>query len=121
MYSKDPAYCILSQILCSLYLHDLFYLSNFTKVCNFADDTTFHGYDNDLNNLIKRLERNAFLATEWFETSNMKLNKDKCHLLVSGHKYENIWFKIKDEKIWESAKQKLLGMEKGRNLNMMIM
>ena len=49
----------------------------------------------------------------------MKLNKtnDKCHLLVSEHKYENVWVKMGDEKIWESAKQKLLGMEIGRNLN----
>ena len=72
---------------------------------------------NDLNNLIKRLEHDAFLVTEWFETNNMKLNKDKCHLSVSGHKYENVWLKMGDEKIWESAKQKLLGMEIGRNLN----
>ena len=34
----------------------------------------------------------------------MKLNKDKCHFLVSGHKYENIWAKMVDEKIWEKAK-----------------
>ena len=36
--------------------------------------TTFHACDNDLNNLIKRLEDNDFLAIEWFETDNMKLN-----------------------------------------------
>ena len=47
----------------------------------------------------------------------MKLNKDKCHLLFSGHKYENIWVKMGDERIWESAKQKLLGKEVGRYLN----
>ena len=47
----------------------------------------------------------------------MKLNKDKCHLLVLGHKHENVWVKMGDEKIWESAKQKLLGMKRGRNLN----
>ena len=47
----------------------------------------------------------------------MKLSKDKRHLLVSRHKYENVWLKLGDEKIWESAKQKLLGMEIGRNLN----
>ena len=49
-------------------------------------DTTFHGCHNDLNNLIKRLEHDVFLAIELFETNNMKLNKDKCHLLVSVHK-----------------------------------
>ena len=37
----------------------------------------------------------------------MKLNKDKCHLLVSGPKYKNIWDKMVDEKIWESVKQKI--------------
>ena len=81
------------------------------EVCNFADDITFHACDNDLNNLIKRLEHDAFLVIGWYETNNMKLNKDKCHLLVSGHKYEDVWVKMGDEKIWETAKQKLLGME----------
>ena len=69
--------------------------------------TTFHACDNDLNNLIKRLELDVFSAIEWFETNYMKLNKDKCHLLVSGHKYENVCVKMRDEKIWESAKQKI--------------
>ena len=77
----------------------------------------FHACDNDLNNLIKRLEHDAFSAIEWFQTSDMKLNKEKCHLLVLGHRYENVWVKMRHEKIWESAKQKLLGIEIGRNLN----
>ena len=41
----------------------------------------------------------------------MKLNQEKCHLLVSGFKYENVWAKIGKAKIWESKKQKLLGVE----------
>ena len=61
-----------------------------TEVCNFAGDTTFHACDKDLSNLIKRFEHDAFLATESFENNNMTLNKDKCHLLVSRHKYENV-------------------------------
>ena len=59
------------------------WLAEFTEVCNFADGATFHACDNDLNNLINRLEHNIFLV-EWFEASNMKLNKDKCHLEGSG-------------------------------------
>ena len=39
----------------------------------------------------------------------MKLNEDKCHLLVGGYKHETIWAKIGDTRIWESNKQKLLG------------
>ena len=33
----------------------------------------------------------------------MKLNLDKCHLLVSGFKYEQTWTKIEYDKIWEIA------------------
>ena len=47
----------------------------------------------------------------------MKLNDDKCHLLVSGHKYENVWAQIGKAKIWESKTQKLLGVEIERTLN----
>ena len=71
----------------------------------------------DLNSLIKRLEHDSFLAIEWFENNNMKLNQDKCHLLVSGYKNENVWANIGNEKIWESNKQKLLGLDIDRNLN----
>ena len=70
---------------------------------NFADDTKFHACDSDLNNLIKKLEHDAFLAIEWFEINNMKLNKDKCHLFVSGHKYKKVWIKMGNENIWENA------------------
>ena len=51
-----------------------------------------------VNFLIKRLEHDSFLAIEWFENNNMKLNQDKCHLLVSGYKNENVWANIGKEK-----------------------
>ena len=47
----------------------------------------------------------------------MKLNQDKCHLLVSGYKHENIWARIGEVKIWESSKQKLLGVVIDRDLS----
>ena len=47
----------------------------------------------------------------------MKLNQDQCHLLVSSYKHENVWAQIGDQIIWESNKQKLLGLQIDRNLN----
>ena len=38
----------------------------------------------------------------------MKLNTDKCHLLISSNKNEHIWAKVGNEKIWESNSLKLL-------------
>ena len=47
----------------------------------------------------------------------MKLNQDKCRLLVSRHKHETVCGKIGEAKIWESNKQNLLGAVIDRNLN----
>ena len=95
----------------------MFFLTESANACNFADDTTFYACDRNLNDLINRLEHDSFLATEWFENNSMKLNDDKCHLLVSGHKYENVWAQIRKAKIWESKTQKLLGVEIERTLD----
>ena len=51
-----------------------------------------------------------------FESNYIKLNQDKCHLLISGHKYENVWANIGSCKIWESNDQKLLGVNIDCNL-----
>ena len=47
----------------------------------------------------------------------MKLNEDKCHLIISGHKSEAIWVKTGQTKIWEGKNQKLLGVIIDRQLN----
>ena len=40
----------------------------------------------------------------------MKLNSKKCHLLLAGHKYEHMWANVGESVIWESKKEKLLGL-----------
>ena len=95
----------------------MFYLTESIEVCNFADDTTFFVYDKDLNSLIKRLKHDTLLAIELFQNNNVKLNQDKCHLLVSVYKHENVRAQIGDETILESNKQKLLGLQIDRNLD----
>ena len=39
----------------------------------------------------------------------MKLNEEKCHFFISGHKYEHIWAKVGNAMIWQSESEKLLG------------
>ena len=65
----------------------------------------------DLRSLINRSEHDNFVAIEWFENNHVKLNQEKCHFLVFGLKHENVSARIRQTKIWESAKQKLLGVE----------
>ena len=40
----------------------------------------------------------------------MKLNQDKCHLIVSGHKYENVFASVGQSIIWETEDQKLIAL-----------
>ena len=55
-------------------INDLFFLTENTNVCNYADDTTFYACDSDLHNLISRLEHDSVSAIDWFECNYVKLN-----------------------------------------------
>ena len=46
----------------------------------------------------------------------MRLNQDKSHFLLPGHKHEVMSAKIEHSKIWETFTQKLLGIIIDRNL-----
>ena len=65
-------------------------MTELTDVCNFVDGTTFHACDSSLEDLVSRLEHDANLAIERFDCDYMKLNQDKYHLIISGHKSEAI-------------------------------
>ena len=111
-----PQGSVLGPLLFNIYLNDLFVIAESTEVCNFADDTTFYACDDNLSSLIQRLEHDSCLAIEWFESNYMKLNQEKCHLLVPGYKHENIFANIGQSQIWESSKEKLLGLDIDKDL-----
>ena len=77
-----PQRSVRGPLLFNIYINDLFFLTESTSVCNYADYTTFHACDMDLENFVRRL-----------------------NLLLSGHKHEMIWANIGQTKIWESRKQ----------------
>ena len=42
-----------------------------------------YSYDQNLDQLINRLERDCFLSIGWFASNYMKLNTEKYQLLIS--------------------------------------
>jgi len=105
-----PQGSVLGPLLFNIYLNDLFFALKSLDVCNFADDTTPFACDNSLEVVLDKLEKSSDIAIAWFENNYMKLNTDKCHLLVSGNKMEHLWVQVGKDKIWESQKVKLLGV-----------
>ena len=64
--------------------------------------------DLNLEVVLTQLEESSKLVIAWFQNNYMKLNTDKCHLLVAGHKSEHIWVTVGLNKIWEDHSIKLL-------------
>ena len=62
------------------------------------------------------LEKISMLAIPWFENNYMKLNTDKCSLIVSIYKHKQVWANIGKDFIWESNHVKLLGITIARDL-----
>ena len=86
------------------------------EVCNFADDTTPYSCNNDLNILKSNLEADSSIAITWFKNNYMKLNTDKCKLIVAGKKDHNVNIRVGESIIEESKEAPLLGIIVDRDL-----
>ena len=60
----------------------------------------------NLKELLEKLERNSELAIHWFEDNYIKLHSGKCHLLISGPKYEHQRAQIVKDMVWEENEVK---------------
>ena len=111
-----PQGSVLGTLLFNICLNDLFFFLKDVGICNFADDTTTYISDESLENVLKSLEKNSMLAIRWFENNYMKLNTDKCRMIVSGDNHEQVLANIGTDLILERNDVKLLGVTIDRDL-----
>ena len=72
--------------------------------------------DVNLKTLFEKLEHSPEFAIVWFEINYLKLDTDKCHLLISGNKNEHLREKFDQDIVWKSNDVELLGVNIENNL-----
>ena len=103
-----PRGSILGPLLFNIFINDIFYFIDKTKIANYADDTTIYVNHDNLTELLKLLEKESGIVLDWFRKNEMKSNDDKCHLIVANN--ENISLNLECDTIESSDTVKLLGV-----------
>ena len=70
-----------------------------------------------LDTIIKQLEEDSSVIVKWFSDNFLKLNDDKCHLMIFGDKSTEAAVSIGNSRINESEYKKLLGVTFDKKLS----
>ena len=87
---------------------DMFLILKGTYLTGYADDNTPFVVRDNITDVIKALEKIEETLVNWFSNNEIKLNIDKCHLLLNSQEPNTL--KIGDLHINNSLSEKLLGI-----------
>ena len=85
----------------------MFFIIEDTNIANYANDNTPYVSANNMSGVINSLEEASGILFKWFNDNLMKINADKCYLLISIN--NTVKIKIGDFDITNSNSEKLLG------------
>ena len=93
----------------------MFYFLENHKLANYADDSTPYSAKRNHKLVIEELETSSSILFKWLQTSYMKVNTDKSHLLLSGN--VSLTSNIDNKLIESENEQVLLGVTIDSNLS----
>ena len=99
---------ILGPLLFNIFICDMFLILKTTSFTGYADDNTPFVVRENTTNVIKSLERYWWKSYKMFSDNQMKLNTDKCHVLLNSQGPNTI--KIGNLCIKNSTCEKMFGI-----------
>ena len=80
-----PQRFTLGPLLFNMNTLDIFFEQKDVNFAAYADDTTPYFCDKSLDVILSKLQICALKLLEWFADNYMKMNSDKCHLILSSN------------------------------------
>ena len=69
-----PQGSVLGRRFFNIYINDLLRSLQDTDICNYADDITIYACDNNLDNVIARLQNDSNIFIQWFADNWIQIN-----------------------------------------------
>ena len=71
-------------------MYDLFFVVESVVIANYADDTTPYVCLEDIDMIIELLGFKTNETFQWLNEIAMKVNSDKCHLLITTYEERTV-------------------------------
>ena len=109
--SGVPQGSILGPMLFKIFINDLVFFIEESKICNFADDNTIFASGQNIEQVAVSLELDLAHTSEWFDSNRMVANPGKFQLMFLGLNInQKLCIEIDDLVIKLTNSVKLLGI-----------